>query len=95
MSDSLDAVNTLTAALLEALEAGDTERASDWSQQRDHAIRALVPSLDDAQRRTLQQSDDALQAAVIKVRERVIVDLEKLRTGRSAVAAYGSVSAQN
>lgn len=92
MPDALDRLDEIEAALLDAVAADAPEQVSSLAGERDRLIRALAPTLDAPGLQALAARDTDFGAKMAAIRDRVLAEIDALRTGRRAARAYSETA---
>lgn len=92
MAAALDRLDEIEAALLEAVAVDAPDRISSLAGERDRLIRALAPELDAPDLQALAARDTEFGAKMAAIRDRVLAEIDALRTGRRATRAYSETA---
>lgn len=90
--DALDRLDELEAALLDAVAVDAPEAITNLVGERDRLIRALAPTLDASGLEALAARDTHFGVKMAAIRDRVVAEIDALRTGRRATRAYADTA---
>jgi hypothetical protein len=90
--DTLDRLDEIETALLDAVAHEGGEEIAALAGERDRLIRALAPTLDGPGLRALAARDGEFGSKMAAIRDRVLAELDGLRTGRRAARAYAETA---
>lgn len=92
MTETLDRLDEIEAALLDAVANESAGQIATLAAQRDRLIRTLAPELDAAGLQALAARDGEFGDRMAAIRDRVLAELDALRTGRRATRAYAETA---
>ncbi len=90
--DALERLDEIEAALLDAAAIDAAEHIASLADKRDQLIRSLAPTLDASDLQALAARDTDFGKKMAAIRDRVLAEIDALRSGRRATRAYAETA---